>query len=237
MAKTITFIEINPGLGSLGFAAENAGMLRLGPMLLSNDVRSAYQTFHGAGSLELVNDTADIALTDISFSLFLDGKSADPDVVEAINAARDAIRRGGTAVFRVKWDIGLRLGCDPAGYVEAVSKVLPKYIVQAFVDTSTLQDVVVTSDLYIIASPPGKAVFEPVAKVQDSSLRAIHHVDLDSHVFSDDDPQQILSFLGFPEDFHRIAGSVPTIEDRIRECVSISRASVILETVASNIRG
>lgn len=236
MTEQITFIEVNPGLGSFGFAAEKIGMLRLGPARLSMDVRQAYVEFHGAGSDDLIDDTADLAVADLPFSLFLDGKNADPDVTDVIVSARDSVRRGGYALFRVKWDIALRLGTDVSGYVAAVSAGFPKYAVKAFVDHSAPSDAVSTCDLYILASP-ADVVFEARPQLQPGSVTAIHPIAISKLELADDDPQQILGLLGFPEDFHRVAGSVPHVEDRIRESVIISRAAEVLETVASHLRG
>lgn len=236
MSEQSTFIEINPGLGSFGFAAERAGLLRLGPDLLARDVRQAYIDFHGAGSDERLEDSADIVVANLPFSLFLDGKNADPEVTDVIASARRLIRRGGCALFRVKWDIALRLKTDPSAFVATVSAAFPKYSVKSFVDLSGHGDQASTSDLYIVASP-NDVILDPSPEAPAASITAIHPVVLVDFERGSGDPQQILSALGFPEDFYRVAGSVPNVDDHIRESVIVSRASAVIETVVSSIRG
>jgi len=236
VTEKLTFIEINPGLGSFGFAAESAGMLRLGPVLLSRDVRDAYISFHGAGSDELVSDSADLAIADLPFTLFLDGRNADPDVVDAVVAARGHIRRGGTAIFRVKWDIGIRLGVAHEEYVEVVRAHFPKYDIASVIDRSSGSDQVETADLYIVASPKALLLPPPVADAA-TGVKVIHPLKLSEPSLEAVDPQLIFESLGFPEDFHAVADTVPHVHDRLRECVAIQRAKVVIEAVASHIRG
>ncbi len=233
--EKLTFIEINPGLGSFGFAAEAAGMLRLGPVLLSCDVRDAYVAFHGADSDTPVADVADLVVADLPFTMFLDGKNADPEVTDIIEAAKAAVRKNGVAMFRVKWDIGERLAMAPDEYAAVVRGIFPKYAVSHFTDASDASDPVSSRDLYIVASPfdlsPGDLVANPGA------VTAIHALRLDDPNLSNNDPQLILDALGFPEDFLGVAGTVPDIHERLRECVAIRRAKVVLEFVASHIQG
>lgn len=234
MTEKLTFIEINPGLGSSGFAAEAAGLLRLGPVLLSKDVRGAYVAFHGTESDSLLDETSDLVVADLPFTMFLDGKNADPAVTDVIGAARSHIRRGGIALFRVKWDIGHRLAVPHEEYLAVVRSFFPKYAVSFLIDTTGASDGIVTRDLYVVASP-SEISLEDVSF--EGSVTAIHPLKLDDTALDKSDPQLIFDALGFPEDFHRVAGSVVHVHDRLRECVAIRRASAVLQSVASHLRG
>jgi hypothetical protein len=235
VTEKLTFIEINPGLGSFGFAAEAAGLLRLGPVMLSRDVRDAYVAFHGADSDTLVADVADVVVADLPFTMFLDGRNADPEVTDVIEAAKAAVRKNGIAVFRVKWDIGERIAMSAGEYALVVRGVFAKYSVSLFVDESDASDPVSSRDIYIIATPHEIPVFD--LSIDPGAATAIHAFRLDDPRLADNDPQLILDALGFPEDFLKVAGTVPDIHERLRECVAIRRAKVVLEFVASQIRG
>lgn len=234
--EKLTFIEINPGLGSFGFAAEAAGMIRLGPLMLSRDVRDAYLAFHGAGSEETIAETADVVVANLPFTMFLDGKNADPDVLDVIDAAKGAIRKNGIIVFRVKWDIGKRVDMPLAEYVKVVLAAFSKHSVSAFMDDSDGSDPVLTNDLYIIVAPQSAPVPFGLSFAHGGA-DVIHAIRLDDPRLADIDPQLIVAALGFPEAFFSVAGTVPDIHERLRECVAIRRAKVVLEFVASNIRG
>jgi hypothetical protein len=234
--EKLTFIEINPGLGSFGFAAEAAGMLRLGPLMLSRDVRDAYVAFHGADFDKPIADVADVAVADLPFTMFLDGKNADPDVMDVIEAAKGATRKNGIAIFRVKWDIGQRVGMPLAEYAKVVMGEFAKHSVSVFMDDFDGSDPVLTNDLYIIAAPQ-QAPIAAGLRIDPGAATVIHALKLDDPRLADNDPQVIMAALGFPEAFIAVAGTVPHIHERLRECVAIRRAKVVLEFVASNIRG
>jgi hypothetical protein len=234
--EKLTFIEINPGLGSFGFAAEAADMLRLGPLMLSQDVRDTYLSFHGAGSDSTIADTADIVVANLPFTMFLDGKNADPDVMDVIEIAKGATRKNGIAIFRVKWDIGLRVDMPLAEYVKVVMGEFAKHSVSVFMDDSDGSEPVLTNDLYIIVAPQQTPIAAGL-RIEPGAATVIHALKLDDPRLADNDPQLILDALGFPEDFLSVAGTVPDIHERLRECVAIRRAKVVLEFVASNIRG
>lgn len=233
--EKLTFIEINPGLGSFGFAAEAAGMLRLGPILLSRDVREAYVAFHGADSDTLVADVADLVVADLPFTMFLDGKNADPEVTDIVRAAKAAVRKNGMVVFRVKWDIGERIGMPLAEYTKVVMGEFAKHSISVFMDDSDASEPVLTKDLYLIAAPQQTPVSSGI-HIDPGAATAIHALKLDDPRLVDNDPQLILDALGFPEDFAGVAGTVPDIHERLRECVAIRRAKVVLEFVASHIQ-
>lgn len=234
--EKLTFIEINPGLGSFGFAAEAADMLRLGPLMLSQDVRASYLAFHGVGSDSPVADTADVVVADLPFTMFLDGKNADPDVMDVIKTAKGAIRKNGIVVFRVKWDIGQRVDMPLAEYVKVVMGEFSKHSISVFMDDSDGSEPVQTNDLYIIVAPP-QAPIASWPRIDPGAATVIHAIRLDDPRLTNNDPQVIMAALGFPEAFIAVAGTVPGIHERLRECVAIGRAKVVLEFVASHIRG
>lgn len=234
-----TFIDINPGLGGFGLAAETAGFIRLGPMVVGSDIKAAYMDFHGAGSLDLLDDVADLALGTLPFSMFMTGKTPDPAVTEVIVASKDAVRRGGTVAFAVKWDAALRLGVEPEEYASAVAKHFPKMNVTYQVSSSTGLALASTTDLFIMATP-----FDAVSLWDDVEEARGAHSPFGTRPFvlSDDlldtvDPQEIFRVLGFPEDFHRSAAIVHDIHDLLRESVAIPHATIILRALFARVSG
>jgi hypothetical protein len=222
-------------MGSFGFAAEAAGLLRLGPMMLSTDVRDTYVAFHGYGSDTPLADAADLVVADLPFSMFLDGKNADPEIIDVIKLAKAAARKNGAIVFRVKWDIGQRLLMPQEEYLAVVRTAFPKHLVAWFVDSNLGSDSLPTTDLYIVVS--SEVIDLTDFNVPDEGVTAIHPVPLDDPALDKIDPQLILDALGFPEDFSALAANLPNVHERLRECVAIRRAKLVLEFVASHIRG
>lgn len=231
MEEQATFIEINPGLGSFGFAAEAAGLMRLGPLLVSDDVKSQYLAFHGHGSLEPAAEQADVVVADLPFTMFLNPDNPDPDVLDVISAATKAVRKKGFIVFRVKWDLALRLRQAPDEYRDLVARHFPKRHVDSVVDVSKGR--VVTGDLYIIVT--AKILKAPPQPASDD-VTSIHPVVLSDPRLDRLDPQVILEALGFPEYFHRTIGTVPHVHDRLRDCVPVARARVLLEELVTGVR-
>ena len=224
LEEQTTFIEINPGLGSSGFAAEAAGMLRLGPLLVSEDVRAQYLAFHGHGSLDPVGEQADFVVADLPFAMFLNPGNPDPEVGDVLAAASRSVKKKGVVLFRVKWDMALRLRQTPDDYREVVERQFPKRHVDSFVDTSGGS--VVTNDLYVVVTP--KPLKAP-PRIWEQETAAIHPVVLSQPGLDEVDPQLILDALGFPEHFHRTVGSVPHVHDRLRECAPVFRARALME--------
>lgn len=234
MTEQLTFIEINPGLGSTGFAAERAGMLRVGALDLTQDVKDAYVGFHGSGSDEPLAEHADLIVADLPFSLFVEADAVDPDVASPISLARKAVGKSGSAVFRVKWDLAERLGRDTSAYGALIATAFPKHSVKVLLDRPTNSDLVSTADLYLVATPePLEFEITP----RGSDITSINPFPLSTFERAKVDPQQILALLGFPENFHRLAAIVPTLDDRVRESADVIRAAAVVGAVAKHLQG
>lgn len=218
-------------------AAAAAGMLRLGPLLLTPDVRSAYLSYHGAGSLDLLDNHANVAVATLPFSMFMDGYSPDPAVIEVIAAARSAILKNGSAIFTVKWDTALRMGVHPEEYVAAVAKHFPKLHVTFLLVPSDDSSSVVTTDLFILATPLSfDLAMEVEHGLASPRLPRAKRTVLADEGFDTLDPQEIFSNLGFPEDFLSSAVIVGDIHEHLRESVAIPHATIIMRSLAARIR-
>lgn len=126
MAVAFDFVDINPGMSGMAFAAEAEGGTCVGVLSIPETEKAAYEAFHGRGSAEGPSHGSRLILASLPFSMFAEGKAGDPAVSHPIRAAAKAAHVKAPApkiaIFRVPWRLAARIGVDPAEYVAAVSE-------------------------------------------------------------------------------------------------------------------
>jgi len=200
------FVEVNPRLSGLAFAAEEAGGVRVGVTGLPPAERAAYEAYFGRGAAEPAADGCDIVLAELPFSMFVAQGSVDPAVSDTVRDALLVAMSGGTRgqpraaamLLRAPWADARRLGVEAEGYRAAVEAAVGT---KSWTVSSAVTDD--GNDLFVAAVSlrfwNGR---EPLPAVYPR--RAF--VPLDRN------PQEIVRHMGYPAKFAlRYAGASPTL--------------------------
>jgi len=117
--RTFDFVDVNPGLSGLHFAAEAEGGECVGVLAIKPLEIAAFEAFHGRGSAAGPEEPCDLVLTCLPFSLFARGKGCDPAVSDLVKVARQ-VKGAVASLFCVPWKKAFALGVSVDDFVSAV---------------------------------------------------------------------------------------------------------------------
>jgi hypothetical protein len=114
--ESFDFVDINPGMSGLAFAAEAVGGVCIGVHCVKVGSIEAYEDFFGRGSARPPETHGKLVLVNLPFSMFTSAASGDPAVSELISLAVKSSKGVPAVLFRVSWLAAERLGVDPEEY-------------------------------------------------------------------------------------------------------------------------
>jgi hypothetical protein len=121
--RTFDFVDINPGMSGLAFAAEAEGGVCVGVHRVKSNALAAYEAFFGRGSAEPPSVHGELVLVSLPFSMFVNRDRVDPAVFDLISLAYRCSQGVSAVLFRVPWSSARRLEIDPDEYRSAIEEV------------------------------------------------------------------------------------------------------------------
>lgn len=184
---TFDFVDINPGMSGMAFAAEAEGGVCVGVLRVKPTALASYEAFFGRGSAEPPTVHGELVLVGLPFSMFAHSDSGDPAVTELISLAHRASKGVSAVLFRVSWSSARRLGVDPDEYRSTIEGV---FDAKKWDVTSAVSDD--ENDLFIAAVERGKwNGKEALPATYPGGREVPRHSN----------PQEILVGHGYPENF------------------------------------
>lgn len=122
--KVFNFVDVNPEMSGLAFAAEAEGGICIGVFGVKPKARESYESYFGRGSLEPPLTPCDMVLVGLPFSMFVRPENGDPAVTELIKTAFTAAKGASAILFRTPWSSAARLGVDQEEYRSTVEGIL-----------------------------------------------------------------------------------------------------------------
>ncbi|MDW9478835.1 hypothetical protein GOB57_09075 [Sinorhizobium meliloti] len=217
---TFGFVDINPGVPGMAFAAAAKGGVRLGVHGVTPSARGLYLEYFPQDNDELRAGSGDLVLAGLPFSMFARSDSGDPAVAEPISAAAKAGKKASAILFRVPWSRAKRLGTDPEEYRAAVEGHLGA---KSWEVTSAVSDD--WNDLFVCAVARRKwNGREP--------LPISFGVGVAPPIISN--AREILLARGYPEDF---AARYPDADKQAVEvCVDVGNAVLAISGIKASTR-
>ena len=211
--KTFDFVDVNPGMSGMAFAAEAEGGVCVGVARIRPSQVSAYEDFFGRGSSAAPVTGCEVVLADLPFSMFVRAHKGDPAVTELVVEAARLARTASAAVFRVSWSAAGRMGVETDEYRSAVEHVFEgsKWEVRTAVSADR-------NDMFVFAL--SRVRWNGREPLPTASASAVSHLKRSN-------PQEILLSLGYPENFAlRNAGSDSKLLEGIVD-VGNARAAIV----------
>ncbi|MCZ7861731.1 hypothetical protein O9X98_10105 [Agrobacterium salinitolerans] len=216
-ASTFEFVDVNPGIPGLSFAARSEGGACIGVVGGKSADRDRHAEFFPSGGE--AGARCDFVFATLPFSMFAYCDGGDPAVNEPISIAAKTAKKASAILFRVSWAAAQRLGVDPDEYRAAIEGKLGS---KSWEVTSAVSDD--RNDLFVAAVARKKwngrealpmsfpAVAEPESRNGD----------------------EILIALGYPEDFAaKFAG---TDRKAVAGIVNIDNARTAISAVKAALK-
>lgn len=192
--KSFDFVDINPGLSGMAFAAEAEGGVCVGVIGVKPRDFTMYEEFFGRGAAAAPITTADIVLVSLPFSMFVRTQNCDPAVSDLIDEAhsiseeaRIIAKKSTPVLFRVSWAAARRMHIEAEEYRSAVAV---RFDSRKWEVTSAVSDD--GNDMFVCAIPrPRWTGQDPLPSTFPVAARARSGLN----------PQESLVSMGYPEKF------------------------------------
>jgi hypothetical protein len=213
------FVDVNPGVPGLAFAARAEGGACLGVFGGKTRDREQHAEFFPADGHWQPGIRADLVTANLPFSMFAYCDSGDPAVNEPISVAANAAKKASAILFRVSWAAAQRLGVDPDEYRSAIEGNLGS---KHWEVTSAVSDD--RNDLFVAA----------IARKKWNGKEALPMLFPNEGKSVGNETGEILLALGYPGDFattHADADRKP-----FEGIVNVSNARTAISAVIAAIR-
>lgn len=119
-ASTFEFVDVNPGVPGMSFAARVEGGTCLGVVGGKSRDRDRHAEFFPSVGEWQPGTRCDFVFASLPFSMFAYCDGGDPAVNEPISIAAKTAKKASAILFRVSWAAAQRLGVDPDEYRAAI---------------------------------------------------------------------------------------------------------------------
>lgn len=218
-ASIFEFVDVNPGVPGLSFAARAEGGTCLGVVGGKSSDRERHAEFFPSDSQVQPGARCDFVFATLPFSMFAYCDGGDPAVNEPISIASRTAKKASAILFRVSWAAAQRLGVDPDEYRAAIEGKLGS---KSWEVTSAVSDD--RNDLFVAA----------VARKKWNGQEALpmsFPVGAEPESRNSD---EILLALGYPEDF--AAKYAGTDRKAVAGIVNIDNARTAISAVKAALK-
>ncbi len=214
------FVDINPGLSGLAFAAEAEGGVCVGVLRLKPAEKAAYEAFFGRMASSPPEVGSDLVLVQLPFSMFVRSERCDPAVSDLIVEAHRISRTAKAVLFRAPWNAAQRMGVEAEEYRTAVQAEFPA--ARWDVSSAVSDDL---NDMFICAvSRKNRNGFEPLP----TAFRPV------PSPVKRENPQDTLVSMGYPAQF---ALRYADVENRVVDGITnVENARAAISSVLAAIR-
>lgn len=211
--KSFDFVDVNPGVPGMTFAAEAEGGVCVGVVGLRPSEATAHEEYFGRGSAQPPLTDADIILVGLPFSMFARAENCDPAVSAVIESSFRLAKEKTPVLFRVTWSAARRMGVEAEEYRSAVEA---RFGSKKWEVTSSVSND--GRDMFVCAVPRARwGGVDPLPSDFPVSVKPRARSN----------PQEILVTLGYPAKFALLNARLDRMVVEGAVVISNARAAIV----------